>query len=326
MLEFFWEAKRMKIPGMHGVSIKKLFKELWQKMSADDIFGNAAQLAYYFLLALFPLLIFLAGLLAYLPVPDLFGKILSSLSRVMPPEALKLISDNLKDVVGRQHGGLLSFGILGAIWAASAGVSAIIGQLNNVYDVEETRPYWRVKLISIGLTVAFAFLMLLASSLVFFGDFIGAWMSQHFGYGGIIAMLWKIGKWVVALAALFIALEVVYYFGPDVKQDWKWITPGSVLAVVIWLLASFGLSFYVSRFADYNATYGSLGAVIILMLWFYITGLIMLLGGEVNAIIEHESATGKSLGEKFPGEKTLPNRRSGRDRRRNLSEQLKPAH
>jgi membrane protein len=322
----------MKIPGLRGLSIKEFGKKLWEKSNKDDVLGNAAQLAYYFLLALFPLLIFLASLLGYLPIPNLFERIINSLDQVMPPEALKLISDNLKDIVSSERGGLLSFGILGAVWATSAGVSAIINQLNNVYDVEEGRPFWRVKLTALGLTVSLAVLILLASTLIFFGDFIGNWMIDKFGLSMVITVLWKIGKWLLSLAALFIALELIYYFGPDVEQEWKWITPGSVIAVIIWLLASFGLSFYVSNFGNYNATYGSLGAVIILMLWFYISGLIILLGGDINAVIEHESAMGKSLGEKVPGEKSekaheevIHERRNGHDRRRGLDRNFRPA-
>src|SRR5256885_138256 len=134
----------MRIPGLHGVRPIDVAKDVWRKIGEDDLLGGAAQLAYYFLLALFPLLIFLASLLGYLPIPDLFEKIISSLARVMPRDALKLVADTIKPIVTDQHGGLLSFGILGAIWAASAGISAISGQLNNVYDVKESRPYWRV--------------------------------------------------------------------------------------------------------------------------------------------------------------------------------------
>ncbi|MEW6733222.1 MAG: YihY/virulence factor BrkB family protein [Acidobacteriota bacterium] len=310
----------MQILGLRGVSIVELSKSLWRAMNENDIFGNAAQLAYYFLLALFPLLIFLASLLGYLPIPNLFERIIGSLARVMPPEALKLIADNLKTIVQSERGGLLSFGILAAIWSASAGISAIIALLNTAYGVKESRPYWRVKLIAIVLTMVTAVLVLIASLLVFFGDYIESWFIARFEIDLVVTILWRLGKWLVSLAALFLALELVYYFGPDVEQEWKWITAGSVMAVAIWLLASFGLSFYVQNFGRYNITYGSLGGVIILMLWFYLSGLMILLGGQLNAVIEHHAVDGKAPGEKVAGEKAIKDRKD-----RELDRELTPA-
>lgn len=300
----------MRLPGFYGLSPIKVVKRLAHEVSEDDTLGNAAELAYYFLLALFPLLIFLASMLSYLPIPNLFDRIIGSLGRVMPPEGLKLISDNLHDVLSIDRGGLLSFGILAALWAASAGVGAIISQLNIAYDVKEGRPYWKVKLTSIGLTVALALLVLTATALIFFGDRISLWITGHVGLSGVVAILWQIGKWLVALFALFFALQLIYYFGPDVKQEWKWVTPGSFVAVLVWLIGSYGLSYYVGNFGKYNATYGSLGGVIIMMLWFYMSGFIILLGGQLNAVIEHLATGGKAPGERVPGEKITEHKRA----------------
>jgi membrane protein len=272
-------------------------------MQEDDCFGLAAQLAYYFLFALFPFFLFLTTLLGYLPIPNLLDRIMEVLAQLLPGDALRLVQDNLHELVTGQRGGLLSFGILAALWTSSSALTAIVDGLNRAYDVAEGRPFWRVRLIAMGLTVGLSAFIVVALVLLTFGPQLGRWVADLVGLGDFFTLAWNILRWPLIVGLLITAMAAVYYFGPDVEQEWRWITPGSAFAVVGWLLASLGFAFYVNHFGSYNTTYGSIGAVIVLLTWMYLTGLFVLIGGEINAVIEHAAAEGKD-----PGEKQLPNR------------------
>jgi membrane protein len=224
------------------------------------------------------------------------------LAQLLPGDALRLVQENLHQLLTGERGGLLSFGILAALWTSSSALTALIDSLNRAYDVEEGRPFWKVRFIAILLTVGLSVFMVVALVLLTFGPQLGRWVADLAGAGQVFAWVWNILRWPIIGGLLIIAIAMVYYFGPDVKQEWKWITPGSAFAIIGWLLASLGFSFYVNHFGSYNATYGTIGAVIVLLTWMYLSGLFILIGGEVNAEIEHASQDGKD-----PGEKQLPN-------------------
>ena len=291
-----------------GLSWKELAKRVYAETTDDDVLGRAAQLAYYFLLALFPALLFLVSLIGYFAGEnsELRANLFQYLSTVLPGEASKLIGDTVRDVTEGSGGGKLSFGILATLWAASNGMGAISESLNAAYDVKETRPWWKVRLGAVGLTLALSFLIVSALVLVLYGHDLAEWVAGSFGLGGAFELAWKIIQWPVVLVFVLLAFALIYYFAPDLHdQDWKWVTPGSVVAVVLWLIVSFGFKTYLSYFNSYSATYGSLGAVIILMLWFYFTGAAILIGGEINSEIEHAMAErgapdAKERGEKSP--------------------------
>jgi membrane protein len=179
-------------------------------------------------------------------------------------------------------------GILGALWAASAGVTAVVESLNVVYELRETRPWWKQKLTVVGLTVALAALIISALVLVLYGGKIGQTLATYVGLGDVFKVAWEILHWPLTFGAMFMSFSVIYYFGPNVRGKWHWVTPGAALGVALWLLASLGFRMYLKFFNSYTATYGSLGAVIILLLWLYITGAAVLLGAELNSIIEEE--------------------------------------
>jgi membrane protein len=281
-----------------GLGAKELARRVMHEVQKDECLGRAAQLAYYFLFALFPFLLFLTTLLGYLPIPDLLDRLLETLGQMLPGEAFRLVQDNIRQLVSGQRGGLLSFGILAALWTSSGALTAIIDSLNRAYDVEEGRPFWKVRLTAIGLTVGLSVFVVVALVLLTFGPQIGGWVADLVGLGRAFELTWNILRWPVIVGLLVVATALVYYFAPDVEQEWKWITPGSICAVLGWLLASLGFAFYVNRFGSYNATYGSIGAVIVLLTWMYVTGLFVLIGGEINAEIEHAAPNGKDPGEK----------------------------
>jgi membrane protein len=225
---------------------------------------------------------------------ELRENLLSLLGSVVPQEAGDLIHETIEKVEEGSGGGKISFGILATLWAASNGMTAICQTLNVAYEVEETRPWWKVRLISLGLTVALAVLVLSALTLMLFGGHIAEYIAASFSFGQVFTWGWKILQWPVVLLFVLAAFGLIYYLAPNVeKRSWHWVSPGASVAVVLWLLVSFGFRAYLSYFNSYNATYGSLGAVIILMLWFYLTGAAILIGGEVNSEIEL-ATTGKA--------------------------------
>ena len=294
-----------------GLGWRELAKRVWAEVQQDNVFGRAAELSYYFLLALFPFLIFLTSVI---------GLVLGSgtgtrhtffqyLARIMPPSAFQLIDNTMYEVLESSGGGKLSFGILAALWAASNGLGAITESLNTAYDLKESRPWWKQRLTAIGLTVALSILIIGALILVVAGGHIAEWLAAHYGLGPVFPIGWKIIQWPVVLACMTFAFALIYYLAPDFReQAWQWLTPGAVIGVALWLLVSLAFRIYLHYFYSYSATYGSLGAVIILMLWLYLTGAAVLIGGEVNSEIENAAAKqgdpeAKEKGEKAPDDK-----------------------
>jgi membrane protein len=299
-----------------GLTWKDLGRRVWSETQEDDVFGRAAQLAYYFLLALFPLLLFLTSVIGLLlgSGTGLRHSLFSYLSQVLPGSAFKLVDSTMYEVSAASGGGKVAFGILAALWAASNGMGAVTQALNVAYDVEESRPWWKQRLTAIGLTIALSALIISALVLVLYGGRIIEHVAGGYGYGRIFTLTWKVLQWPIVFAFMLLAFALIYYLAPDLRdQKWTWVTPGSVLGVALWLLISFGFRLYLHFFDSYSATYGSLGAVIVLMLWLYLTGAAILFGGEVNSEIENAAAEAgapdaKEKGEKAPDEKESASR------------------
>jgi membrane protein len=290
-----------------GLGWKELTKRVWSEFQQDDVFGNAAKLSYYFLLALFPLLLFVTTVLGYFADAggDLRQELIRMLGTVIPADASSLIFKTVNEVQEHAGGGKLSFGILATLWAASNGMGALTDALNTAYEVRETRPWWRSRLIAVALTVVLSVLILSALALVLFGGHIAGWIAATYSFGGVFVTAWKVLQWLVVLAFVLLAFALIYYFAPDVRvRRWQWIAPGTVVAVVLWLLVSFAFRLYLHFFNSYSATYGTLGAVIILMLWFYLTGAAILVGGEMNSEILFAEA-GLSPSDEMRGEKAV---------------------
>jgi membrane protein len=279
---------------------KGFVARVWARANKDGVFDRSAQLSYYFLLSLFPLLFFLTTLFGYFAGTGshLQRKLITYLGSVVPASALRLVTATIEEVIAARGSGKLSFGLLAALWAASSGINALGQALNAAYGVPETRPWWKVRLISVALTIALAVLIVSALLIVLYGGRLGEFLFGSFHEGHPFSIVWKILQWPIALAFVFLAFGLIYQFAPNLserrrggrlqKSDYRrrWLSPGVMVAVLLWLLVSLGFRLYLHFFNSYGATYGSLGALIILMLWFYLTGAAILLGGEVNCELE----------------------------------------
>ena len=280
----------------------ELLKRTVKEISEDDVLGLAAQLAYYFLFALAPAIVCVIALTSFLPFSSI-QDLISSISRFAPADVVDILRSQLTEIGQGEHSGVLTFGLLLAIWSSSAAMVSIISALNTAYDIEEARPWWKVRLTAILLTVGTAVFIVLAFALVMVGPTFIDRIASTIGLGPAFAAVWNLARWPVALTLIALGIGLIFYFAPDAEQDWEWITPGAIMATVLWLVASLGFKFYIANFANYNESYGSLGGVIILMLWFYLTALAILAGAEMNAEIEHASPYGKDPGEKVPGQR-----------------------
>ncbi len=273
---------------------KSFAGRLWKRTNDHDIFGRAAQLSYYFLLALFPLLLFLMTLLGYFAQAgsDLRHKLLTYLATVMPSSAVTLVQTTLDEISSGRGGGKLSLGILAALWAASNGMGAISDTLNAAYGVKEERPWWKVRLIAISLTIMVSIVIIVALAMVLYGGYIGDRVAVHFSLSAAFTIAWKILQWPIALVFLLVTFDLMYYFAPNNRRPRrKFWNAGAATAVGLWLLVSFAFRVYLHFFNSYSVTYGSLGALIVLMLWFYFTGLAILIGGEINSELERNVAS-----------------------------------
>lgn len=260
----------------------EFIKKIIKKLEVDDISGLAAQLAYFFLLSMFPLFIFLFTLVAYLPYSQ--EEILRTLQIFAPAESMSLIEENVNDVM-QGNVKLLSFSVLGTIWTASHGLNAIIKAFNRAYNVTETRSYFIARGMSIMLTFAMIFVFLVALFLPVFGKQIGMFLFYEFGISEQFIKVWNTSRWVISSSVLFIVFIMLYWIAPNKKITCVSVLPGAVFATIGWVAVSFLFSFYVDKISNYTTTYGSLGGIIVLMVWFYLSGLIIIMGGEVNAAV-----------------------------------------
>jgi membrane protein len=253
----------------------------------------AAALSYYFVLSLFPALIFLSAVVAYLPVPDLFGQALGLMARFIPPDSMGLVRRILADVVTPNRGAFLSFGILGTLWAASGGFSAAIEALNVAYDVQDDRPFWKTRPLAVGLALTIGGLLLLTLAVMIVGPRFGEWLASRVHLSNVFVFLWPFIHWSIAIAFTILAVEALYYLAPNVKQRFLATLPGAMLAVGCWIALSYLLGFYFRHFANFNKTYGTLGAGIALMVWLYWTGFAILVGAELNSELAKSSSGGR---------------------------------
>ncbi len=278
-----------------------------RSISEDDVLGRAAQLAYNFLFAIFPGLIFVTAVLGMLAGPgsQLRESLMRYMATAMPGAASQLVEQNLQQTSQASGGWKMLLGLVLALWSASAGMAALQDTLNAVYNVREGRPFWKTRLQAIGLTIVCSLLVLVAIGIILFGNAAANFVSAHMGLGPVITWTWKIVQWPIALLFLTLVFAIIYYAAPDVEQrHWQWISPGAVVGMALWLGVSFAFRVYLHFFNSYSATYGALGAVIILMLWFYVTGAAVLTGGEVNAEIENAAAKRGEPEAKEKGQKT----------------------
>jgi membrane protein len=289
----------LKVPLSWKELLRRTFDEAFFK---DNCLGMAAQLAYYFFFALFPALLVVLVVASYFTSdPEFVNNMFMLMRGFVPEEGLGIITAQLLKIRENQAG-LLTIGMLTALWSSSAAMTAIIDTLNSAYDIVEGRAWWRVRITAILLTVSVALFIVVSFALVLTGPALAERLADGLGLGAAFEWGWKILQWPLIFTLVSTGIALVYYFAPDAEQDWVWLTPGSVAATALWLLASLGFKYYVSTLGSYES-YGVVGGVMVLMLWFYISGLVILIGAELNAEIEHASPYGKDAGEKVPGQK-----------------------
>ena len=280
-----------------GIGFGTLLKRTIKEFSNDDMSTYASALAYRALFSLFPFLLFLMALLGFLNLSEFFAWLREQAALALPAVAMEQVNPVI-DQLQEQKSGLLSVGILVALWTASAGFRSLMNAMNRAYDVDEGRPSWKLMLLSLLYTIGTAVILLASAGLMIVGPQVMEWLADLVGLKETIVLLWAWLRWPVVVFLMMLLVAVLYYVTPDVEQEFRFITPGSVLAVIVWIAASVGFGIYVQNFPDYNATYGSIGAIIVLLLYFYISAAVLLLGAELNAVIEHHSVEGKDPGEK----------------------------
>jgi len=278
-----------------GLSWRELVLRIWRQIFEDALLGHCAELAYYFLFSIFPLLLFLTTLLGYLAEAsdEVRVNLFTYIARISPSaDVTQLLADTLQEIARGRGKTKLSLGLVGAVWVASNGMSAVGGTLNSAYGIRETRRWWTRRLVAVALTVTFTALLVSALVVMIAGGTIGEALALRFGLGPLYALLWRLVQWPLVVAFLVISFEIVYNYAPNVgrRARREWWTPGGVTGVGLWLGATFGLRLYLSYVHTYSRTYGGLGAVILLLIWFYLTGFAILMGGEVNSEIARSLA------------------------------------
>lgn len=317
MLEALEKQNTPKRPSpwnLGGLRVKQLGVRVWHDINDDDVFGRAGQIAYGFLFAVFPLFMFLLAILGIVAGPHsaIQQHFVLELTDAMPPAAAQVVQHVVAETTRASGSGKLSFGLILTLIAATSAMTNVMDTLNAAYTVREARSFLRFRSVAIGLTAALGILMLIAMTIVLYGNGIANSVGKFVGLSDVVTWTWKVAQWPVAVFFLLLSFALIYYFGPDVEFPvWHWISPGAIAGVFLWAVVSFGLRVYLHFFNSYSKTYGSLGAVMILLLWFYVTGIAILVGGEVNAEIENAAAKrgapdAKERGEKRPGTRPAP--------------------
>ncbi len=276
-----------------GLTWRVLATRIWYAIDRDDVLGRSAQLSFYFLLALFPLLIFLSALLGQMFAEDrgLYGRLLGYLASVMPRSAYQLMRGTVDEITAGTSGQKLSIGFVVALWTASSGMEAVIDGLNVAYEVKERRPWWRRRILAIGLTAMLAITTVLALGLLLAGESIGRFLVNRFQLEEGFERFWALAQLGIPIAFMLLAFAFIYRFAPNIKDyGWQGMMPGAICAVVLWVAVTGMFRLYLAFFDNYNKTYGSLGAVIVLLLWLYMSGVAILVGGEVNSEIRQAAA------------------------------------
>ena len=266
-------------------------KDLWREFQDDHVFTGAAALAYFLLLAIFPGAIFVLSLLPYLPIPHMQQAIMDLLHQVLPAQSATLFAGTVRHLVSEKQGGLLTFGFVFMLWSASTGMYAIMQQLNVAHDTKERRPFWKVQAIAFVLMFLFVLLIIGSLSLVIFGGVVQSWLASMIGWSQPLLIFFATVRWIIIGISLLLGLALIYRFGPDVNDKFHFVSPGNVAAAALIALVSIGFQFYISMFGrNYSATYGSLGAVIVLMLWLYLAGIAIMVGCEIDTILRRKKS------------------------------------
>lgn len=275
-----------------GPTVGKIAKCTWQSILDDHIFGHAAELGFYFLFSLFPTLLCASAILGLVArsAASIYDRLLTYMALVVPASAFHTVLSTFNETAAKSSSGKLTFGLVAAVWSASVGISAVQETLDAVYKINDRRSYIKARIQAIGLTILLIAIISLCLTCLFGGDFVATWALHEIHNGPVadsVAIAARVCGWTLATAFLALSFSLTYYWGPDLRaRRWHWLTPGAAIGMAAWLIASLGFRLYLHYFNTYSVTYGSLGAVIILLMWFYITGLMLLIGAEINSEIE----------------------------------------
>jgi membrane protein len=284
--------------------IGSTLNKTYQDIMRNHTMALAAGLSYYFVMSLFPGLILAAAIVSFLPVPNLFDRILTAMQSVIPPDSMGLVRGILKDVITPNKGSFLTIGLLGTVWSASGGFASVIEALNVAYDVPETRPFWKTRLLAIGLMIVIGGLLVLGALSMFLGPQFGAWLANKLHLSWMFAAAWPYLRWAVSIAFTVLAVEILFYWAPNVKQRFWATLPGALVGVGFWIASSYALGLYFQQFAHFNKTYGTLGAAVALMVWLYWSWFFILAGAEINSELLKAQGHGR-LRLKQPPPKTI---------------------
>ena len=282
---------------LRGVSTWTLIKRSFSEFDDNDMSTYAAALAFRALLSLFPFLLFLTATLSFFNVPQFFNWLRDQAAIAFPPMVMEMI-DPVLDQLQDENSTILSISIIMAIWVSSTGMRSLMNAMNNAYNVQESRPAWKLFPLSIGFTLGMGLLLMLAAGFMVIGPAAAEWLANQLGMKDLWTSLWGWLRWPFVVVILMFVVAMIYYLTPDVEQEFRFITPGSVIAVVVWIGASIGFGIFARNFGNFQLFYGGIGAVIILLLYFYVSAAVMLYGAQLNAVVEHASTEGKDDGEK----------------------------
>lgn len=278
---------------MRRSAIKRAFIRTIRDLLRHHTLQVSAALSYYAVLSMFPALIVLSAIVGFVPLPDLFNHVLMLMNRLLPSDTMKVVYSVLRDVLSSNRGTWLSFGMLGTLWVASTGFDAMIEALDIAYDVKDDRPFWKTRLLAIALAAINGGLLVAGLAVMLVGPRFGDWLASELGVSAVFAAMWPVLRWIIAISFTVLAVELLYFLGPNVKQRFGATLPGALLAVGVWNILSFLLGIYFRHFAHFNKTYGTLGGVIAFMTWLYWTSFVLLVGAELNAEFAKESVQGR---------------------------------
>jgi membrane protein len=273
-------------------AIKRAFIRATQDLLQHHTLQVSAALSYYAVLSVFPALIFLSAILGFIPLPDLFNHVLMLMNRLLPVDTMKVVYSVLRDVLSSNKRTWLSFGMLGTLWVASTGFDAMIEALDVAYDVKDNRSFWKTRLLAIALAAINGGLLIVGLAVMLVGPRFGDWLASEMGVPSVFAAVWPVLRWIIAISFTVLAVELLYYLGPNVKQRFGATLPGAILSVGVWNILSYLLGIYFRHFANFSKTYGTLGGIIAFMTWLYWTSFVLLVGAELNAELAKESKQG----------------------------------
>lgn len=278
--------------GFQGVPARQVWLHMFRAFLNDDLLSRAAELGYYFLFALFPMLVCASAMLglAARSASHIYASLLQYLALVVPSSAYNIVIETFNQTAAASTSAKILLGLAASLWSASVGFAAIQEGMNTVYKVRESRPFWKARGEAILVTMVLCVLVTLSLAVLLLGDFLATLARLHIGHHPLelaVVLVLRVTAWVVTSGLLIVQLDLIYYYAPNLNaKRWRWMTPGAATAVLVWIASSLGLKVYLHFFNSFTLTYGSLGAVIVLLTWFYITGLMILLGAEINSEIQ----------------------------------------